>query len=93
MARRGENTVKGEHSKGKRKKKKYRTVAVQIVTDTYMSGLCVGHMIMSGHVIVLCLIQHVTHHMIGQVSGHMFGHVAKKGLGGHVRVSQGHVVR
>jgi hypothetical protein len=31
MARRGENAVKGEHSKGKRKKKN-RTVAVQIVT-------------------------------------------------------------
>ena len=47
---------------------------------------------MSGHVIVLCSIQHVTRHMIGQVSGHVLGHVAQKGVGGHVRISQGHMV-
>ena len=47
---------------------------------------------MSDHVIVLCSIQHMTHHVIGQVSGHVLGHVAQKGVGGHVRVSQDHVV-
>ena len=47
---------------------------------------------MFGQVIVLCSIQHVTHHVIGQVSGHVLGHVVQKGVGGHVRVSQNHVV-
>ena len=47
---------------------------------------------MSDHVIVLCSIQHVTRHVIGQVSGHVLGHVVQKGVGGHVRVSQDHVV-
>ena len=60
--------------------------------DTYAFGLRVGQVIVSDHVIVLCLIQHVTHHVIGQVSGHVLGHVPPKGVGGHVRVSQDHVV-
>ena len=48
--------------------------------------------IMFDHVIVLCLIQHMTRHVIGHVSGHVLGHVAQKGVGGHVRASQDHVV-
>ena len=60
--------------------------------DTYAFWLHVGQVIMFGHVIVLCSIQHVTHHVIGQVSGPVLGHVAQKGVGGHVRVSQDHVV-
>ena len=48
---------------------------------------------MFGHMIVLCSIQHVTHHVICQVSGHVLGHVVQKGVGGHVRVSQDHMVR
>ena len=59
----------------------------------YTFWLRVGQVIVSYHVIVLCLIQHVTCHVIGQVSGHVLGHVAQKGVGGHVRVSQDHVVR
>ena len=51
-----------------------------------------GQVIIFGQVIVLCLRQHMTHHVIGQVSGHVLGHVAQKGVGGHVRVSQDHVV-
>ena len=47
---------------------------------------------MSGHMIVLCSIQHVTRHVMGQVSGHVLGHVAQKGVGGHMGVSQDHVV-
>ena len=47
---------------------------------------------MSGHVIVLCSIQHMTCHVMGQVSGHVLGHVAQKGVGGYIRVSQDHVV-
>ena len=60
--------------------------------DTYAFWLRVGQVIMFGHVTVLCWIQHVTRHVIGQVSSHMLGHVAQKGAGGHVRVSQDHVV-
>ena len=43
--------------------------------DTYAFWLRVGQVIVSDHVIVLCLIQHVTYHVIGQVSGHVLGHV------------------
>jgi hypothetical protein len=43
--------------------------------------------------VILYSIQHVTHYVMGQVSGQVLGHVAQKGVGGHVRVSQGHVVR
>ena len=57
-----------------------------VLRDTYAFWLRVGQ------VIVLCSIQHVTHHVIGQVSGHVPGHVAQKGVGGHVRASQDHVV-
>ena len=45
-----------------------------------------------GQMIMLCSIQHVTHHVMGQVSGHMLGHVPQERVGGHMRVSQGHVV-
>jgi hypothetical protein len=46
-----------------------------------------------GHVIVLCLIQHITRHVMGLVLDHMLGHVTGWGLGGHVMwFSQGHVV-
>ena len=60
--------------------------------DTYAFWLRMGQVIVSDHVIVLCSIQHVAHHVIGQVSGHVLGHVPRKGVGGHVRVSQDHVV-
>ena len=58
-----------------------------------MFWLHVGQVIVSDHVTVLCLIQHVTYHVIGPVSGPVLGHVPQKGVGGHVRVSQDHVVR
>ena len=60
--------------------------------DTYAFWLRMGQVIVFGQVIVLCLIQHVTCHVIGQVSGHVLGHMAQKGVGGYMRVSQGHVV-
>ena len=60
--------------------------------DAYAFWLCVGQVIVSDYVIMLCSIQHMTHHVIGQVSGHVLGHVSQKGVGGHVRVSQDHVV-
>ena len=60
--------------------------------DAYAFWLRVGQVIVSDHVIVLCSIQHVTHHVIGQVSGHVLGHVPPKGVGDHVRVSQDHEV-
>ena len=69
-----------------------------MLRDLYAFWLRVGQVIVSGqvivfdHVVVLCSIQHVTHHVIGQVSGHVLGHVAQKGVGGHVRASQDHVV-
>ena len=44
----------------------------------YMFWLHIGQVIVSDHVIMLCLIQHVTHHVIGQVSGHVLGHMAQK---------------
>ena len=55
--------------------------------------LCIDQVIMLGHMIVLYSIQLVTCHVIGQVSGYVLGHVAWEGGGGHVRVSQDHVVR
>ena len=60
--------------------------------DLYTFWLRVGQVIVSGQVIMLCSTQHVTRHVIGQVSGHVLGHVTQKGVGGHVRVSQDHVV-
>ena len=60
--------------------------------NTYAFWLRVGQVIVFGHMIVLCSIQHGTRHVIGQVSGHVLGHVPQKGVGGHVRVSQDHVV-
>ena len=64
-----------------------------MLCDMYAYWLGIGQVIVSGHVIVLCSIQHVTRHMIGQVPGQVLGHMAWKEVGGHMRVSQDHVVR
>ena len=47
-----------------------------MLLDMYMFWLHVGQVIAFGYMIVLCLIQHVTYHMIDQVSSHVLGHVA-----------------